>query len=102
MVLVTVGLLMLVAAFLLVRFPLLAEALRQHHTPLWRQLGRPEPWSFHQSLGLFSWVLARGFDQTPGLISLGEEALTRARWARSLFAVGAACLVLGYFWALLA
>ncbi|AFU98769.1 hypothetical protein [Simiduia agarivorans] len=102
MVLVSAGLLMLVFAFLLVRFPLLAEALRQHHSQLWLQLGRPEPWSFHQSLGLFSWVLARGFDQTPGLLILGEQALVRARWARSLFVVGFGCLVLGYFWALLA
>lgn len=101
MLLISAGLVMLMAAFLLVRFPLLAEALRQHHSQLWLQLGRPEPWSFHQSLGLFSWVLARGFDKTPGLLTLGEEALVRARWARTLFVAGSACLVSGYFWALL-
>ena len=97
MVLMIIGGLSFFTGVLALRFPRLVEALHGDDRPLWETLGSPPPYAFSKTLGVFSWILARGYEQSKSALvrELGRKSLPRALFAQYAMLLGVALLVSG-------
>ena len=66
------------------RFPILAEALKESEPEIWKRLGSPSGISFSDlgnTLSLYSWILSKNFlnSESSHVQKVGKRALTKAR-----------------------
>ena len=96
-VLLILGSVLLLCGALALRFPLLVDALREGDPDTWKKLGSPSRIAFSKTFGLFSWILARGFEQSasPAVRAAGRSAMRRAQFARNAMLLGATLMVAG-------
>ena len=103
MVLVIMGGLLLFAGAFALRFPQLVDALHSDDRELWKTLGSPPPYAFSKTLGVFSWILSRGYEQSKSVAvqEQGRKALPRALFAQYTMLLGVVLLISGAVTALL-
>lgn len=97
MLVVIMGGALLFVGALALRFPLLVDALQSEDRELWKILGSPPRYAFSKTLGVFSWILARGYEQSTSALvrEQGRKALPRALFAQYAMLLGVALLVSG-------
>lgn len=97
MLLMIMGGLLLFAGVLALRFPQLVDALQSDDRELWKTLGSPPPYAFSKTLGVFSWILSRGYEQSHSVAvqEQGRKALPKAVFAQYTLLIGVVLLVCG-------
>ncbi len=102
MIILTLGLLLIIAGALSIRFPDMVDSLKANDRSQWELLGSPPSYAFSKTIGVFSWILSRGYEQSPSpdVHRLGERYLNRARFAKYAMLCGAVLLSVGFIAAL--
>ncbi|SHG08279.1 hypothetical protein SAMN04487965_3284 [Microbulbifer donghaiensis] len=101
MILVIVGSLIFLLGALQIRFPTLAEALKETDLETWKRLGAPSGYSFVDlggTISLYSWILSKRFRSSSSrmVIDEGEKALSRALLAKYEMLAGLSIMILGF------
>lgn len=105
MIFIVLGFSLLAIGAVSINFVILSKLLQVHDKNQWSSLGSPQGRSFidlGKTLGLFSWVLNRGYEQSVNeeIRRQGRVSRARAVFARYSLLVGVACLSLGFILAL--
>lgn len=102
MLLLVLGFMMTVSAALFIDFPDLVRALRTNDQDRWFTLGSPPEHAFSKSLGVFSWVLNHGFEQSSSkeVVFLGAQAYKKAITAKYMCLAGISLVIAGFALAL--
>ncbi len=102
MLLLVIGFLIIGVAALNIRFPELVNALRENDPQQWQTLAAPPTFAFHKTIGVFSWVLGHGFEQSSSsdVIALGKKALQKAQMVKYGMLAGVGLVCLGFILAL--
>lgn len=84
-------------------FPDLVKALKANDNDRWFTLGSPPEYDFSKSFGVFSWVLAHGFEQSNSreVVSLGARAYKKALTLKYSLVLGLLLVGVGFVMALL-
>ena len=103
MILVLLGLLLIITAFLCIQFPDLIKSLKNNDEAQWKLLGSPSVYAFSKSLSVFSWIIHRGFEKSPSpeVIEQGKIAYKKALILKYTLIAGLILLLLGFGLAIL-
>lgn len=98
MILLTLGALLIAVGVWLISFPDLVKSLEQYDHAQWETLGSPPAYAFSKTTGVFSWVLAQGYESSNSeqVAALGAEAYKKACLAKWLLQTGVLLLVVGF------
>lgn len=96
MILLAIGIVLVTAGILSIRFPELSDSLKQHDHQQWQILYSTK--RLPLSLGVYNWVLNHGYEQSASgdVISTGKKALHQAQLAQHLIHVGIALSIIGF------
>lgn len=85
-----------------IRFPELVACLKKHDSHQWKLLDSPPIYAFSKSIGVYSWILEHGYEQSKSceVKTLGLKSLHRALFARHTILLGVALVIIGFFAAL--
>lgn len=99
MLILVAGMLLIVLGASLLRFPDLVESLRKNDHSQWELLGSPPAYAFSKTIGVFSWVLSRGYENSSSteVSALGSEAFKKAIFAKYSLLIGVALVAGGFF-----
>ncbi|WNO11172.1 hypothetical protein [Teredinibacter sp. KSP-S5-2] len=101
MIVLVIGSVLIVVGAVSISFVSLAKTLEEHDKVQWLKLGSPRGTSFvdlGKTIGIFSWVLSRGFEASPSkkVQEQGKSDLTRALFAKYSMLVGVLCVFVGF------
>ncbi len=101
--LIVLGALSLMIAVYGMRFPRLVELMKTHDRHQWRTLSSPARVAFSKSIGVYVWLLGRGYQHSASteIREQGERYYTRAIVIKRLLLLGVAMVAAGYLWLLL-
>lgn len=96
-----IGMILIVVGVFSIQFKDLCSALESSDKSQWKLLGSPKGLSFAdlgKTLGLYSWILDYGFDQSSDtkIVQQGRAAYRKALFAKYTLLWGCTFLVLGY------
>lgn len=100
MVALVLGCIFLALGVLQIRFPYLAEILKNSDPETWKRLGSPSGYSFADlgnTISLYSWILSKGFRDSASsdILEEGERSFVKARRAKYQMLAGLFLIVLG-------
>jgi|GEM_PF-2035121 len=105
MISAALGIVFIIIGAVLLRFPKLCNALKEHETAYWQNIGSPGGASFAdmgRSAGLFSWVLNHGYEKShPTVAELGQQALIKATLAKYSMLIGIFLLAVSFAFVLI-
>lgn len=98
MVVLVLGCFLLLGGVLLIRFPQFVALLRDNEPEQWQLLGAPPAHSFSKAIGVFNWVLARGYERChdSSIVCEGRVVYRKALLAKQLMLAGVAFIVVGF------
>jgi hypothetical protein len=98
MIILVLGFLAILVGALSIQFPDLVKSLKENDFKQWEVLGSPPEYAFSKSIGVFSWVLDHGYEQSSSadVKLLGAKALSKAMLAKYALLLGVALVVLGF------
>ena len=98
MILLTLGALLIAVGVWLISFPDLVKSLERFDHAQWETLGSPPAYAFSKTTGVFSWILAHGYEQSRSaqVATLGAEAYKKACLAKWLLQTGVILSAVGF------
>ena len=98
MIILVLGALLIVVGVSSISFPELVNSLKENDHQQWKTLGSPPSHAFSQTIGVFSWVLSKGYEQSASssVIELGSKVFKKALIAKYLLLSGVVFLFVGF------
>lgn len=102
MIILTLGAILIAVGASQLSFPGLVNSLKENDHQQWTTLGSPPTYAFSKTLGVFSWILNRGYEnsQSPEVVASGRKCLGKALFAKYSFLAGVLLLIIGFVVAL--
>lgn len=102
MIILVLGALLIVVGVSQLSFPDMVNSIKENDHQQWTALGSPPAYAFSKTMGVFSWVLSRGYEnsQSPEVVALGRKSLKKALTAKYALLAGVALLASGFVVAL--
>lgn len=98
MILLVIGFFVIVSGILAMGYPELVQALKEEDSETWHALGSPPPRAFHKTIGVYLWLLGKGYQssKSENVRILGEKARPRSKFTKMALLLGVGLIILGF------
>ena len=102
MTVLVIGMFLVICGALSMGFPELVESIKKNDRQQWEVLGSPPAYAFSKTIGVFSWVLGRGYEHCTNeeIVSLGRKVRPKALFAKYSMLVGVCMIAVGFVYTL--